>query len=36
VAVQHEKLPDRAAATRLKQFWSERLEALGQVLDGTA
>jgi hypothetical protein len=32
VAVQHEKLPDRAAATRLKQFWAERLEALGEVL----
>jgi hypothetical protein len=32
VAVQHEKLADRAAATRLKQFWTERLEALGQEL----
>ena len=36
VAVQHEKLPDRAAATRLRQFWTERLEALGQVLEGSA
>lgn len=36
VAVQHEKLPDRATATRVKQFWAERLEALGQVLGGTA
>lgn len=36
VAVQHEKLPDRTAATRLKQFWTERLEALGQVLEGSA
>jgi hypothetical protein len=32
VAVQHEKLPDRAAAARLKQFWAERLEALGEEL----
>jgi hypothetical protein len=32
VAVQHEKLADRAAATRLKQFWTERLAALGQEL----
>jgi hypothetical protein len=32
VAVQHEKLPDRAAAARLKRFWTERLEALGQEL----
>jgi hypothetical protein len=35
VAVQHEKLADRAAATRLKQFWTERLEALGQELTAT-
>jgi hypothetical protein len=35
VAVQHERLPDRAAATRLKQFWTERLEALGQLLHTT-
>ena len=34
VAVQHEKLPDRAAAARLKQFWSERLDALGKELAG--
>jgi hypothetical protein len=26
------KLPDRAASTRMKQFWTERLGALGQVL----
>jgi hypothetical protein len=32
VAVQHEKLADRAAATRMKQYWAERLDALGQVL----
>ena len=36
VAVQHEKLPDRLTASRLKQFWGERLVALGQVLDDTA
>jgi uncharacterized protein YndB with AHSA1/START domain len=35
VAVQHEKLPDRAAAARLKQFWTERLDALGKELAGT-
>jgi uncharacterized protein YndB with AHSA1/START domain len=33
VAVQHEKLPDRAAATALKQFWTERLAALEAVLE---
>jgi hypothetical protein len=32
VAVQHEKLPDRATAERLKQYWSDRLDALGEVL----
>jgi hypothetical protein len=32
VAVQHGKLPDRAAQTRVKQYWAERLEALEQVL----
>ncbi len=32
VAVQHEKLADRAAQARMKQYWSERLDALGQVL----
>ncbi len=32
VAVQHGKLPDRAAQTRVKQYWAERLDALGQVL----
>ncbi len=34
VAVQHEKLPDRAAATRVKQYWAERLGALEDVLAG--
>jgi hypothetical protein len=32
VAVQHTKLADKAAQARLKAFWTERLEALGQVL----
>jgi uncharacterized protein YndB with AHSA1/START domain len=32
VAVQHVKLADRAAATRMKQYWSDRLDALQQVL----
>ena len=32
VAVQHGRLVDRAAATKMKAFWEERLQALGQVL----
>jgi hypothetical protein len=32
VAVQHEKLADRAAQVRMRQYWAERLDALGQVL----
>ncbi len=32
VALQHGKLPDRAAATRVKQYWSERLGALEDML----
>jgi len=32
VAVQHGNLPDRAAAARVKQYWTERLGALGEVL----
>jgi len=32
VAVAHTKLPDRETADRLKQYWSERLDALGEVL----
>jgi hypothetical protein len=32
LAIQHAKLPDRAAVTRLKQFWTERLGALEQML----
>lgn len=33
VAIQHEKLPDQGAATRSKQYWAERLDLLGQVLE---
>ena len=32
VAVQHTKLSDRAAVTKMKAFWEERLKALGDTL----
>ncbi|HJP85645.1 MAG TPA: hypothetical protein VJ852_06625 [Gemmatimonadaceae bacterium] len=32
VAVQHTKLPDRETANRLKEYWSNRLDALADVL----
>lgn len=32
VAVQHTKLPDKATVNRLKEYWSERLDALGETL----
>jgi hypothetical protein len=32
VALQHAKLPDRAAATRMKEYWAERLDTLREVL----
>jgi hypothetical protein len=32
VAVQDEKLPNKARATRLKLYWTERLGALEEVL----
>jgi hypothetical protein len=32
VAIQHGKLANRAAATRIKQYWTERLDALKEVL----
>ncbi len=32
VALAHTKLPDRETAERLKQYWSERLDALGELL----
>jgi hypothetical protein len=34
VALAHTKLPDPETAKRLKQYWSERLDALGEVLAG--
>lgn len=36
VAVQHMKLPDKAAAERLKTYWSERFDALAEQLGTTA
>jgi hypothetical protein len=32
VALAHTKLPDRETAERLKKYWSERLDTLGEVL----
>ena len=32
VALAHTKLPDRETANRFKDYWSERLDALGEVL----
>jgi hypothetical protein len=32
VALTHEKLPDKATATRMKEYWAERLGALEEVL----
>jgi hypothetical protein len=32
VALAHTKLPDRDAANRLKEYWSKRLDTLGEVL----
>jgi hypothetical protein len=32
VALSHTKLPDKATANRLKEYWAERLDALGEVL----
>jgi nucleotidyltransferase/DNA polymerase involved in DNA repair len=36
VAVQHVKLPDKEAATRMKQYWEERLDTLGEMLTPAA
>lgn len=33
VAIAHEKLPDQAAVSRSKQYWAERLDLLGEVLE---
>lgn len=32
VAVTHQKLPDKAAATKMKAFWGERFDALAELL----
>jgi hypothetical protein len=32
VQIQHRKLPDKSAATKLKSFWTERFAALEQLL----
>ena len=32
VQVQHAKLPDRESATRVKEFWAERLSTLAKTL----
>lgn len=33
VAVSHTKLDDRVEADRLRQYWSERLDALGEIVN---
>ena len=33
VAIQHEKLPDQATATRMKAYWAKRLDALADALE---
>jgi hypothetical protein len=34
LALAHTKLPDRDTANRFKEYWSNRLDALGEVLSG--
>lgn len=36
VALEHSHLPDRDAATRVKEEWAERLDALGELLAAAA
>jgi len=36
VVVQHVKLPDKETATRMKQYWEERLDTLGEMLTPVA
>jgi hypothetical protein len=31
VAVTHQKLPDKSAAERMKSWWNERLDVLGEL-----
>lgn len=33
VAVQHQKLPDRATADRMKRYWADRFDALAALLE---
>lgn len=33
VAVQHQKLPDKASADKLKTWWGQRFDALSKILD---
>jgi hypothetical protein len=35
VALQHSKLPEKTAATRMKEYWTERLDDLASVLTST-
>lgn len=35
VALQHTKLPEKASATRMKQYWAERLDYLSELLSRT-
>lgn len=35
VAVQHRNLPSKAAATKMKDYWAERLLALADLLNGS-
>ncbi|MDQ6803303.1 MAG: hypothetical protein M3041_21080 [Acidobacteriota bacterium] len=32
VALTHQKLPDKAAAEKMKSWWAERLDALGEII----
>jgi len=32
VAVSQDKLPDKETASRLKLYWSDKLDALGKIL----
>ena len=32
VAVQHQKLADKASVEKTKSWWTERLDALGEIL----
>ena len=34
MAIQHQKLPDKAAATRMKDYWAARFAVLEELLNG--